>query len=93
MQKFKLTPICSAGQYHKTRVPEMLSGVEEALGSVYKLWNWLLWRRKYYAVTKVRQFYTTPAHKLLTCTLYMRLSYHNVPHILCLKVICPDQVP
>lgn len=36
--------------------------------------------------------YTTPAHKLLTCTLHMRLSYHNT-HILCLKVICPDQVP
>ena len=35
--KIPADPICSAGQYHKIGVPEMLSGVEEALSSVYKL--------------------------------------------------------
>jgi len=35
--KIQADPISSAGQYHKTGVPEMLSGVEVALASVYKL--------------------------------------------------------
>jgi hypothetical protein len=35
--KIQTDPVRSAGQYHKTGVPDTLSGVEEALSSVYKL--------------------------------------------------------
>jgi len=38
------------GQYHKIRVPEMLSAVGDAIKPLYQLWKELLWNGQYWPV-------------------------------------------